>query len=337
MPCPALTAGTHPSTPAAAIPDWLPAWSNQTALQLNLAAACSLKPLPRAYANATLCVNDQKSPLLAAALGGGLAGPGSCGGSCVYNPAPLDGDTAVTAWRWDTDNVCWMQDTRNVQSCPLDASSSAASIARWAAGSMQRDKQLVDWLALPALNEAWAAYQSAGSGPALEDDPTGALAHEAFFLELVDALASSAAATKLAALPAGDPIAAMQAKLVEEFRCVAVPACWLAGVLPGCLAGWLPHSWSIVRVSVRGRHLVQQAHQLPGWEPCGVVPCCAVWCHHARHSRWLCAPGCSCLYCFLLRVNKDCQTHQRHTPHPPPASCPPSPDPPPLLAPPLQG
>jgi hypothetical protein len=239
MPCPALTAGTHPSTPAAAIPDWLPAWSNQTALQLNLAAACSLKPLPRAYANATLCVNDQKSPLLAAALGGGLAGPGSCGGPCVYNPAPLDGDTAVTAWRWDTDNVCWMQDTRNVQSCPLDASSSAASIARWAAGSMQRDKQLVDWLALPALNEAWAAYHSAGSGPALEDDPTGALAHEAFFLELVDALASSAAATKLAALPAGDPIAAMQAKLVEEFRCVAVPACWLAGVLPGWLAGFL--------------------------------------------------------------------------------------------------
>ena len=109
FPRPAGRSHPHPTlcsrTPPAAVPDWLPPWSNQTALQLNLAASCKLQPLLRGYANATLCVNRQPSPLLAAALGGGLSG--TCGAPCVHNPAALEGPQAVTGWRWDADNLCW--------------------------------------------------------------------------------------------------------------------------------------------------------------------------------------------------------------------------------------
>ena len=72
---------------SAAVPDWLPPWTG--------------------YANATLCGSNAPSPLLAASMASGLA-PTPCA-PCVYNPVPADGDEAVTAWRFDQDNQCWMQ------------------------------------------------------------------------------------------------------------------------------------------------------------------------------------------------------------------------------------
>jgi hypothetical protein len=108
------------------------------------------------------------------------------------------------------------QDTRHVQSCNLD--SAYARTVRWSAQSLQRDKQLADWLANSTVNEAFAAFAGAGTGPANEDDPTAAMAHEGFFLALVDGLATADVAARLAALGQDDPIAIIQADLAEQFR-----------------------------------------------------------------------------------------------------------------------
>ncbi len=90
-----------------AVPDWLPPWSDQSARQAKLEEQCPHHRVPTGYANATLCGSNAPSPLLAASMASGLA-PTPCA-PCVYNPVPADGDEAVTAWRFDQDNQCWMQ------------------------------------------------------------------------------------------------------------------------------------------------------------------------------------------------------------------------------------
>ena len=89
------------------MPDWLPPWNDQSARQAKLEEQCPHHRVPTGYANATLCGNNEFSPLLAASMTSGLA-PTPCS-PCVYNPVPADGDDAVTAWRFDQDNQCWMQ------------------------------------------------------------------------------------------------------------------------------------------------------------------------------------------------------------------------------------
>jgi hypothetical protein len=95
-----------PPRPHAALPDWLPPWTDSAKRSASVSAACGEDNQPAAgYPAATLCAADGAvSPALSAALGGQLAS--SCGDPCV--PMPLTGDGVVPyAWRFDYDNQCW--------------------------------------------------------------------------------------------------------------------------------------------------------------------------------------------------------------------------------------
>ena len=107
-----------PFPASTAVPDWLPPWNDLSAREAKLAEQCPQHRIPFGYANATLCGNNEFSPLLAASMASGLA-PTPCA-PCVYNPVPIDGDDAVTAWRFDQDNQCWMQ-VRGSGSCGTHA------------------------------------------------------------------------------------------------------------------------------------------------------------------------------------------------------------------------
>lgn len=106
-----LTAASPPTPPhprGAAMPDWLPPWSNVTVRNASVYAACTSKPT-LSYVNATLCLSPadepQASALLGAAIGGGLTG--QCTSACVYNPVQPANASSVAAWLFDYDNSCW--------------------------------------------------------------------------------------------------------------------------------------------------------------------------------------------------------------------------------------
>ncbi len=93
-----------PGSAHAALPGWLPPWSDQGKRTASVTAACNGSPAA-GYADAVLCANSGGvSDLLAAALGGQLAS--SCGDQCVYTPLSAAG-AVPPAWRFDYDNQCW--------------------------------------------------------------------------------------------------------------------------------------------------------------------------------------------------------------------------------------
>ena len=190
------------------MPDWLAPWNSTAQRQRKLEAECTNHRVPAGYANATLCGLNRPSPLLAAAMGAGLAP--ACGAPCVYNPAPAPGNDTVTAWRFDQDNQCWLQDSRAVQACPLGSAAAAAVDAR--AALLWRQKQFADFLNTTETRKAWQAVAAGGS----EADPTGAGAQEALAQALVDGFATDAALAKLRALPPDSRMARLQAGLQKE-------------------------------------------------------------------------------------------------------------------------
>lgn len=210
-----------PSPPPAELPSWLPPWADEASRRRNLEAACKPNDVPGGgYATAALCAadDDKDSPLLAAALGNGM--DVSCGGPCAFDPVAPAGPTAVTAWRFDYDNLCWMQDPRRVDSCTLD--SAGGRKAQAASELLQRQETFVDFLTTAAVNatdlreefaaqvaEDWGAFL-ASEFPA--SDPTGKTAHEKLGRTLIDGFASPDVGAQLALLPAGDPVAEWQAK-----------------------------------------------------------------------------------------------------------------------------
>lgn len=86
----------------AELPSWLPPWGAADKRQTSVDGRCvQFTGLPAApgYADAVLCGSDSPfSPVLAAALGGGLS-PGC--EPCVYSPVDNG------AYRFDYDNRCW--------------------------------------------------------------------------------------------------------------------------------------------------------------------------------------------------------------------------------------
>jgi hypothetical protein len=211
-----------PAAPlTAALPSWLPPWADDADRQRNLEASCKPNAVPGGgYTTAALCGTDgTDSPLLAAALGNAMTT--SCGGPCGYNPVALDGPTAVTAWRFDYDNQCWMQDLRSVDSCIV--ASDAGQRTQDAAALLQRQEAFVAFLAVAAVNatdlptgfaaqvaEAWDVFL-ASDFPA-DQDPTGRVQHNELGRTLIDGFESTQVGTKLALLPANDPVAVLQAK-----------------------------------------------------------------------------------------------------------------------------
>lgn len=91
-----------PCVPPAELASWLPPWSQAAKRKTSVDGRCAqsgIVPSPPGYADAVLCGRDGTfSPVLAAALGGGLS-PGC--EPCVYSPVN-DG-----AYRFDYDNECW--------------------------------------------------------------------------------------------------------------------------------------------------------------------------------------------------------------------------------------
>ena len=111
--CPSIPlALLPPAVSCAGIPSWLPPWNSTAARQAKLEEQCPHHRVPTGYANATLCGNNEFSPLLAASMTSGLA-PTPCS-PCVYNPVPGPNASDVTAWRFDQDNACWMQVRRRL-------------------------------------------------------------------------------------------------------------------------------------------------------------------------------------------------------------------------------
>ncbi|PSC76693.1 Phosphatidylinositol 4-phosphate 5-kinase 2 [Micractinium conductrix] len=222
-PTPPLTILAEPT----ATPGWLPPWTDPAARQRCLLAQCGCSsPPPQSYANATLCGSNGivSSALLAAALGNQMTS--ACGQPCMYNPNPQQGDDAVTAWRWDYDNSCWMQDTRRVQSCPLGSRAASATAA--SVELLVRQRLFTTYLAemtdgatdLPAnytteVQATWDAFHASTFPP---DDPTGNCAHEALGRQLNDGFAAASTGAALLGLPSADPLARVQAAFAEQSR-----------------------------------------------------------------------------------------------------------------------
>ncbi|KAL4452487.1 hypothetical protein ABPG75_008149 [Micractinium tetrahymenae] len=177
-------------------------------------------PSPPGYADAVLCGRGgELSPVLAAALGGGLS-PGC--EPCVYSPVD-DG-----AYRFDYDNQCWLQDSASTATCPRGGD--AETFAKAAAGLLTRQQTFVNYLSSATANASDLAPTFAGDvastyktflnsncGPKDLAQACYNL-HQKLGRMLNEGFAANSTLQALKSLPPGDPLAPVQTSFADVNR-----------------------------------------------------------------------------------------------------------------------